>query len=164
MAYKKERSVKIVTKTHTPDDYGPKLTSHTIGMKDFHKAFKDNFGPELKDPPRGVRIVTVGKDDQVISTEYFGDNPRIVVNERYIGGYDPYDVNSEGSSIGGNVSVNLAKVIETQKYMKELAAKSLGIAKENAEVDRKAVNKFYDIVMEKLKRLSLTYLHKEYEK
>ena len=100
----------------------------------------------------------------MISTEYFGDNPRIVVNERYIGGYDPYDVNSEGSSIGGSVSVNLAKVIETQKYMKELAAKSLGIAKENAEIDRKSVNKFYDIVMEKLKRLSLTYLHKEYEK
>ena len=31
-------------------------------------------------------------------------------------------------------------------------------------VDKKAVNKFYDILMEKLKQLSLTYLHKEYEK
>jgi hypothetical protein len=56
-------------------------------VKDSEKPFvtfsKEIMEMEIKDPSREACLITMDNDDQEISREYFGNNPRVIANKEY---------------------------------------------------------------------------------
>ena len=52
-------------------------------MKNKEWCFKPSDMIIVKDPSREACIITIDKNDQEISREYFGENARIVINGAY---------------------------------------------------------------------------------
>ena len=52
-------------------------------MKNKEWVFLSDNIIEVKDPSREACIITIGKNDQEISREYFGENARVIINKDY---------------------------------------------------------------------------------